>query len=333
MTDVSKQTIPETVLPSFDTPHSRRSLFAGTMAAGLGLSLLPAVAHADTPLDSITTILTIARTAERLAVTFYTNGVQNAGTLGLSGAQLDYFKAALIEEQLHELFFTAAGAGAPLASTFSFPHGATTFTDLPTFIQTQQQLEGVFDSAFIAAVYEFSAMGRSDLARTACQIAMIESEHRVLGRAVLAGSMPDTYDPADNWTYAPQDLTSVGAAPGVVQAAGYLSPTDGNRYMYQQVYQPNADGSNGGTDILGLGLGAVAAKVLYQSGPFVAMGMGTGNGGGGGGAATPELGSGELLATGLLPIAGLLLYRRRKDAQARAARDSSQNQDPADATP
>ena len=49
--------------------------------------------------------------------------------------------------------------------------------------------------------------------------------------------------------------------------------------------------------------------------------------------ATPELGSGELLATGLLPIAGLLLYRRRKDAQARAARDSSQNQDTDDATP
>jgi arabinan endo-1,5-alpha-L-arabinosidase len=37
-----------------------------------------------------------------------------------------------------------------------------------------------------------------------------------------------------------------------------------------------------------------------------------GGGGGGGGAATPELGSGELLATGLLPIAGVLLYRRRR---------------------
>ncbi len=32
----------------------------------------------------------------------------------------------------------------------------------------------------------------------------------------------------------------------------------------------------------------------------------------GGGAATPELGSGELLATGLLPLAGVLLYRRRR---------------------
>ncbi len=33
---------------------------------------------------------------------------------------------------------------------------------------------------------------------------------------------------------------------------------------------------------------------------------------GGGGAATPELGSGELLATGLLPIGAVLLYRRRR---------------------
>jgi len=32
----------------------------------------------------------------------------------------------------------------------------------------------------------------------------------------------------------------------------------------------------------------------------------------GGGAATPELGSGELLATGLVPIAAVLLYRRRR---------------------
>jgi len=38
-------------------------------------------------------------------------------------------------------------------------------------------------------------------------------------------------------------------------------------------------------------------------------------GGGGGvvGGATPELGSGELLATGLLPIGAILFYRRRRN--------------------
>lgn len=37
---------------------------------------------------------------------------------------------------------------------------------------------------------------------------------------------------------------------------------------------------------------------------------------GGGGSATPELGSGELLATGLLPIGAVLLYRRRRNRRA-----------------
>jgi len=39
---------------------------------------------------------------------------------------------------------------------------------------------------------------------------------------------------------------------------------------------------------------------------------------GGGGpppSATPELGSGELLATGLLPIGAILLYRRRRSSK------------------
>jgi len=42
------------------------------------------------------------------------------------------------------------------------------------------------------------------------------------------------------------------------------------------------------------------------------VGSGVGPGGPGGGAATPELGSGELLATGLLSIGAMLLYRRRR---------------------
>ncbi len=40
------------------------------------------------------------------------------------------------------------------------------------------------------------------------------------------------------------------------------------------------------------------------------------NGVPGGGGATPELGSGELLATGLLPIGAILLYRRRRNRRA-----------------
>ncbi len=234
--------------------RSRRTLLKGAAgAAGLvvasasALSALPAQAHVVRPgdgsamqqnngqyrmsqntADSIIDILTVARTAEQLAVTFYTNGIANAEKLGITGDNLAYLKAALVEEQIHQLFFTANG-GNSLADTFSFPQGPQTFTDLKTFIATQQQLEGVFDSAFLAAIMEFAQLGRPDLAQIAGQIATVESEHRALGR-VIGGLIP-----ADNWAFTPVLVTSVGAAPALVQKAGYLSPVSGNSYTYQQV--------------------------------------------------------------------------------------------------
>ncbi|MGH2444254.1 MAG: hypothetical protein ACRDFX_13950, partial [Chloroflexota bacterium] len=147
--------------------------------------------------------------------------------------------------------------GVPLTSTFSFPSAGATFTDLPTFIKTQQQLEGAFDSAFIAAAFEFSTMGNSAVARIATQIAMVESEHRALGRDIANTHNISGYEPADNWVYAPQLVPTVGAAPAVLTAAGYLSPVAGNTYTYAQV-----DFSTGA-------LAAVAANVMYQDGPFV----------------------------------------------------------------
>jgi hypothetical protein len=178
--------------------------------------------------DSIVSILTVARTAEQLAVTFYSNGIANADKLGITGDNLAYLKAALVEEQIHQQFFAANG-GQSLATTFSFPKGASTFTDLNTFISTQQQLEGVFDSAFLAAIMEFAQLGRPDLAQIAGQVACIEAEHRALGRAI--GNL----SPADNWAFTPVLITSVGAAPALVQQAGYLSPATGNSYTYHEV--------------------------------------------------------------------------------------------------
>ncbi|WP_069802280.1 ferritin-like domain-containing protein [Thermogemmatispora onikobensis] len=183
--------------------------------------------------DAVTQILSIARTAEQLAVTFYSNGIANASALGLSGDDLAYLKAALVEEQIHQQFFTANG-GQSLADTFSFPKGAQTFSDLKTFIETQQQLEGVFDSAFLAAIKEFAAMGRPDLAQVAGQIACIEAEHRALGR-VIGG-----LSPADNWAFTPVLIATVADAPQVVQDAGYLSPTEGNSYRYHEVSTEDA---------------------------------------------------------------------------------------------
>lgn len=232
-------------------PHSRRSILkssaiaaAGAVAIGAGAfygtrltmaSSLPTQSTKGNPtssktqqLDSIVSILTVARTAEQLAVTFYTNGIANADKLGISGDNLEYLKAALVEEQIHQLFFKANG-GESLAETFSFPKGAATFTDLNTFIDTQQQLEGVFDSAFLAAVAEFAQLGRPDLAQIAAQVACIEAEHRALGRSI--GKL----SPADNWAFTPVNIATVGDAPGLVKSAGYLSPSSDNSYTYKEV--------------------------------------------------------------------------------------------------
>jgi len=275
MTDVSRETATANLLASFTSlsaSRSRRSLLAGALAMGgavAGTGLLPAVAHADTSPDDVNTIFTIAQVAEQLAVTFYSNGVKSAqaGTLtdakgnGLDVNELNYLRAALIEEQLHQLLFASqTHVAVQTPNKFTFP--ANTFTDLATFIRVQQTLEGVFDSAFIAAVYEFGLLNRADLARIACQVAMIESEHRVLGRDILIAHGLDSVnnDPADNWTYAPQLLASVGAAPGVVEAAGFFNAQNTGAYAYQQVYNPLQPGDP-------LGLADVAANILYQSGP------------------------------------------------------------------
>lgn len=228
------------LLASLGSPRSRRNLLKGAIAGAVGTTALGAIlrpgqsVHAEAlggsscTVDSIKTIFSVAATAERLAVTFYTHGVRNAERLGLWGARLEVFEAALIEEQIHELFFVANG-GVPLTSTFSFPHGDDTFENLGLFIATQQQLEAVFDSAFLAAIHELAAMGQPVLARIAGEIACVESEHRALGRFV-GGLVP-----ADNWAFAPVLIPSVGAAPAIVAQAGYLSPKPGNSYTYHQV--------------------------------------------------------------------------------------------------
>ncbi|HLI89728.1 MAG TPA: ferritin-like domain-containing protein [Ktedonobacteraceae bacterium] len=221
---------------------ARRSFLKGAVTGAVGsaglaagaLTTLPAMMTHAASVSSkscvtpIKDIFTIARTAERLAVTFYSHGVAHAAQLGLSGDALSAIRAALVEEQIHELFFASAG-GDVLASTFSFPHGPATFTQLSLFIATQQQLEGVFDSAFLSAIREFAVQGRPDLAQIAGQIATIEAEHRALGRYI--GDL----DAADNWAFSPVLVGKVGEAPALVAKAGYLSPKGDNSFTYHQV--------------------------------------------------------------------------------------------------
>ncbi len=125
--------------------------------------------------------------------------------------------------------------GESLADTFSFPEGAATYEDFGLFIKTLQQLEGMFDTTYLAAVKEFAELGQPKMAQIAAQTAWTEGEHRAVGRKIAGIS------PADNWGFAPVLVTSVGAAPEAVKDAGYLSPVPGNSYKFHPVstYDPN----------------------------------------------------------------------------------------------
>lgn len=216
-------------------------------------------------------IFQIATIAEQLAVTLYETAVANAGALGLGEVDLAIIKAAGIEEQIHHDFFTTvvgllSNSPPPRTigpTTFSFPFGQKTFSDLSTFIATQQALEGVFDSAFLAAIRELSHQGQHRAAQIAGQIACIESEHRTLGRDIAIrhgiSSLPnlaagllsktDVFNPPpsppiastvptmppDDWAFAPVFIETVADAPGLIKAGGFLSPMAGNSFTYQHI--------------------------------------------------------------------------------------------------
>jgi len=229
------------------------------------------------------TIFTVAQSAEQLAITLYRNGVKNADKLGLSDHELNYFKAAGIEEQIHHTFF-AGITGVPVqpaATHFSFPHGEATFEDLELFITAQQQLEGVFDSAFLAAVRELSQLGAHRAAQIAAQIATVESEHRVLGVQVAQAhgieELPNTHDslptsdlspldkapmvptdPPDILAFTPVFVEAVPDAVKLATAAGYLSPVPGNDFQYKPI---NLNGPR---------YASVAAKILFTQ-PYIQL--------------------------------------------------------------
>lgn len=192
-------------------------------------------------------IFTIAQDAEQLAVTLYSRGVENG--LGLADDDLDYFKAAAIQEQIHQKFFARlTGVKVQKPNHFSFPAGPETFTDLRTWIIAQQHLEGVFDTAFLAAVRELAHQGMPRAAQIMAQIATNEAEHRVLAREVAAGegfkTLPNINpgghgtvptSPPDNWAYTP---VFVEAVPDVVELAtrdGFMSPRPGNNFEYHEI--------------------------------------------------------------------------------------------------
>jgi hypothetical protein len=235
---------------------------AGATIAGAELLGKPAFAQSTstTAADTAQDILNIAATAEQLAVVIYSNAIAAAAALKITGDDLNYLQAALVEEQIHENFLLANGAK-PLTSTFSFPNGATTFTDIGTLVATLEALETAFVSAYNAAVYEFAQMGQHALARVAGMIGSVEAQHYALTRVIGEDFSIANSRPANNWAFAPQAVTSVGNAATVLTTSKFLSPATGNSYAYAAA------------DLTSSANAPIAAGVMYQT-PFVAPATG-----------------------------------------------------------
>jgi hypothetical protein len=237
--------------PGLAPRSSRRSVLKGTIAGVTGLAAIGGIAaagaiythqndagaaHADSVNQAnssgakaaIQTILNIAITAEELAVIFYSNAIKNANILGLSNAGFLDIEAALIEEQIHQLFLAKQGAKA-LTNKFSFPFGNDTFRNFTHFITVQQQLEALFVAAYLAAGKEFAQLGRPDLVQIAAQIGGVEAEHRAIGRAI--GGLR----PANNRGFETLLVNTVADAPAILKKDGFLNPMPGNSFEFKSV--------------------------------------------------------------------------------------------------
>jgi len=214
----------------------RRFLEAGPITGAIGLGMLGAsrggTARAaglganKTCQESIPEILNTALTAERLATTLYfaaltahavlrnprvAGSSANPNAVGSDGnpENVAYLQAALDQEQKHAQLLASAGAVSPY-TRFHFP--ATTFTALGstreygTFLWAVDHLETAFISAYVAAVKQFSTLGRPDLALLASRLLAVECTHRALYR-VIAGD-----DPADNVTLEVAEFACVADA-------------------------------------------------------------------------------------------------------------------------
>ncbi|GCE24852.1 hypothetical protein KDA_03360 [Dictyobacter alpinus] len=233
--DRSLDNAKSTLLEMISAQRARRTVLKGAVASlasftalGTGAFIDTEAVFADGSRTKLQKILDTLVTVEQLAVTTYNNAFTGAAALGITGDNLTHLQTALIEEQIHELFLESLGAQT-LSSSFSYPNGAQTFTDLATFIDTQQALENAFNSAYLAASVEAAKLNAYRLAQIFGQMACIEAEHRVLGR-VIAGAQP-----ANNYAYAPILVKSVADTIDLLTTAGFLAPATGNTYTYGQV--------------------------------------------------------------------------------------------------
>jgi hypothetical protein len=171
---------------------SRRSFFSrATMLGGAALLPITALArgHDDAgdhggPLRrGDREILIAAEIAEALAVTTYTNIINQAPFFTrLASDDQGYLAAARQEEMSHYLLEQSVSGTPSPFTQFYFPQGM--FADAQTTLNTLVTLEDAFIAAYLVGVRNFSTTG---LRVTAARIMGIESDHRTLARVLAPG--------------------------------------------------------------------------------------------------------------------------------------------------
>jgi hypothetical protein len=176
-------------------PASNRRQFIGRAAAtGAGAlagasaleALLPAFADARKR-GGVTKgdleIVGAAQIAEALAVTTYTNIIDNAPFFKrLQSDDRGYLKAARHEEMSHYLLEMSVTKKPSPFTTFYYP--PKMFDDAQTTLNVLVTLEDAFIAAYLVGVRRFST---PDLRVLAARIMGIESDHRTLARVVAPG--------------------------------------------------------------------------------------------------------------------------------------------------
>jgi hypothetical protein len=237
-------------MASHSTRYPRRTVLKGAasgIAIGIALSTPNSISsgsaraakRASTPRPIIIThskqaqdLFHIAVTTKRLAITFYSHALLHAAIPDLDSTAQSHLQAILAEEQIHEQYFESLG-GRPLTNSFSFPHGTATFSTLRTFLQTQQHLECILASVFLAGVREMADQRQPRLAQILAQIATVEGEHRVVGRTIgITSNQPGFFQPANNQAFAPVLIGRISDLPAILKQEGYLIPTTDNSYIY-----------------------------------------------------------------------------------------------------
>ncbi|MCW3004513.1 MAG: Ferritin-like domain [Conexibacter sp.] len=189
---------------------------AGVLAGGATLeALVPSFAEAQrrgsTRRDA--TILLTAEVAEALAVTTYTNIINNAPFFTrLAADDQGYLQAARQEEMSHYLLEQRVTRRPSPFTTFYYPPNM--FADAQVTLNVLVALEDAFIAAYLVGVRDFST---TNLRMTAARIMGIESDHRTLARVVAPG-------------VAPQDGGPIEMTTGLQGKAESVDPPNNNGY-------------------------------------------------------------------------------------------------------